>query len=76
MQTDKIILGIDPGTTIMGYGLIHVKGKKIELIKMGALHLAKLGSHELKLKRIFTQNKYLLLAMGLAIIASIIALLY
>ncbi len=40
----------------MGYGLIHVKGKKIELIKMGALHLAKLGSHELKLKRIFERT--------------------
>ena len=35
MIIDKIILGIDPGTTIMGYGLIHVKGKKIELINMG-----------------------------------------
>ncbi len=29
MQTDKIILGIDPGTTIMGYGLIHIKGNKM-----------------------------------------------
>ena len=56
MQTDKIILGIDPGTTIMGYGLIHVKGKKIELIKMGVLHLSKLSSHELKLKRIFERT--------------------
>lgn len=56
MQTDKIILGIDPGTTIMGYGLIHVKGKKMELIQMGVLHLAKLGSHELKLKRIFERT--------------------
>jgi crossover junction endodeoxyribonuclease RuvC len=53
---DKIILGIDPGTTIMGYGLIHVKGKKIELINMGVLHLSKLASHELKLKRIFERT--------------------
>jgi len=56
LQTDKIILGIDPGTTIMGYGLIHVKGKKMELIQMGVLHLSKLGSHELKLKRIFERT--------------------
>ena len=56
MQTDKIILGIDPGTTIMGYGIIHVKGKKIELIQMGVLHLSKLGSHELKLKKIFERT--------------------
>lgn len=40
----------------MGYGLIYVKGKKIELIQMGVLHLSKLGSHELKLKRIFERT--------------------
>ena len=56
MQTDKIILGIDPGTTIMGYGLIHIKGNKMELIQMGVLHLSKLSSHELKLKRIFERT--------------------
>tara|TARA_B110000444_G_C18516863_1_gene444837 strand:+ start:16 stop:567 length:552 start_codon:yes stop_codon:yes gene_type:complete len=56
LQTDKIILGIDPGTLIMGYGLIHIKGKKMELIQMGVLHLSKLGSHELKLKRIFERT--------------------
>ena len=56
MQTDKIILGIDPGTLIMGYGLIHIKGKKMELIQMGVLHLSKLGSHELKLKKIFERT--------------------
>ena len=56
MQTDKIILGIDPGTTIMGYGIIHVKGKKMELVQMGVLHLSKLDSHELKLKKIFERT--------------------
>ena len=56
MPTDKIILGIDPGTTIMGYGLICVKGKNMELMQMGVLHLVKLSSHELKLKRIFERT--------------------
>tara|TARA_B100001142_G_scaffold127638_1_gene129538 strand:+ start:213 stop:764 length:552 start_codon:yes stop_codon:yes gene_type:complete len=56
LKTDKIILGIDPGTTIMGYGLIHVKGKEVELIQMGVIHLTKLASHELKLKRIFERT--------------------
>ena len=60
MQTDKIILGIDPGTTIMGYGIIHVKGRKIQLIQMGVLHLSKLGSHELKLKKIFERTLQLI----------------
>ncbi len=42
MQTfSKIILGIDPGTVVMGYGLIGIQGKKIELIEMDVLKLAK-----------------------------------
>jgi len=50
---DKIILGIDPGTTIMGYGLIAIKGTRMETINLGVLHLAKADSHALKLKKIF-----------------------
>ena len=60
MKTDKIILGIDPGTTIMGYGIIHVKSKKLDLIQMGVLHLSKLNSHELKLKKIFERTLQLI----------------
>lgn len=56
MKTDKIILGIDPGTTIMGYGIIHIKDNKMELIQMGVLHLSKLTSHEIKLKKIFERT--------------------
>ena len=55
-KTDRIILGIDPGTTIMGYGLIHVKGNKMEMITMGILHLSKLNSHADKLKHIFERT--------------------
>ena len=50
---DKIILGIDPGTTIMGYGLISVAGNKMEVVDLGVLHLGKLDDHALKLKTIF-----------------------
>jgi len=50
--TDKIILGIDPGTSEMGYGLIHVHGKKIKLINFGIIHLRKIEGHPNKLKRI------------------------
>ena len=56
MPTEKIILGIDPGTTIMGYGLILINGKRMELMQMGVLHLSKLKSHELKLKSIFERS--------------------
>ena len=40
----------------MGYGLIHIKGKNMELMQMGVLHLSKLSSHELKLKQIFERT--------------------
>jgi len=53
---DRIILGIDPGTTIMGYGLIHIKGSEMNLITLDVLYLKKLASHPLKLKRIFEKT--------------------
>ena len=56
MSNEKIILGIDPGTTIMGYGLITIENKKYDLLSMGVLHLSKLNSHELKLKKIFERT--------------------
>lgn len=51
---ESIILGIDPGTTIMGFGIIRAVGKnKVEMLEMGALHLSKYSDHALKLKKIF-----------------------
>lgn len=50
---EKIILGIDPGTNVMGYGLILTEGKKYKLLQYGVIHLQKYGTHELKLKKIF-----------------------
>ena len=37
--SEKIILGIDPGTTIMGFGLIKVKGKTMEFLQLNELHV-------------------------------------
>lgn len=53
MSTEKIILGIDPGTTIMGFGLIKIINKNMELIRMDELMLKKYDDHYLKLKLIF-----------------------
>jgi crossover junction endodeoxyribonuclease RuvC len=53
LSKDRIILGIDPGTTVMGYGLIQEQGKKITLITLGVVKLNKLENHALKLQRIF-----------------------
>ena len=49
---EKIILGIDPGTTIMGYGVLRVAGVKPEMIAMGIIDLRKFGDHYLKLRHI------------------------
>ncbi len=53
INKEKVILGLDPGTSVMGYGLIHVKGQKLKLIQFGVIHLKKYAGHELKLKKIF-----------------------
>lgn len=50
---DKIILGIDPGTNVMGYGLLGVKNKKPEMIAMGVIELSKLADHYHRLSRIY-----------------------
>jgi crossover junction endodeoxyribonuclease RuvC len=46
-------LGIDPGTSILGYGIIKVEGKKMSFITMDVLRLDKIDDHALKLQRIF-----------------------
>jgi len=56
LKEDKIILGIDPGTNIMGYGLIHCKDNKISLIALGEINLSKYLNHALKLKAIFEKT--------------------
>lgn len=38
-EKSKIILGIDPGTVIMGYSLLEVKGQKLKLIEMNVVKL-------------------------------------
>lgn len=50
---EKIILGIDPGTNIMGYGLLRVTGTRPALITMGVVDLRKCTDVYLKLKHIY-----------------------
>ncbi|MCP4484986.1 MAG: crossover junction endodeoxyribonuclease RuvC, partial [Flavobacteriaceae bacterium] len=56
MNSDKIILGIDPGTTIMGFGLIKVVKKKMHFLQLNELQLKKYDDHYLKLKLIFERT--------------------
>ncbi|MDX2002270.1 MAG: crossover junction endodeoxyribonuclease RuvC [Chitinophagales bacterium] len=57
---DKIILGIDPGTNFLGYGLVKVCGKEASLIALGTVDLSKLEGHDQKLKRIYERVTYLI----------------
>ncbi len=56
MATDRIILGIDPGTVIMGYGLIHIKGPNPILLSTGVVKLDKFDDHAVRLKKIFERT--------------------
>ena len=51
-QYERIIMGIDPGTNVMGYAMLGVNGKRPELIVMGVIKLSKFESHYLRLSRI------------------------
>ncbi len=50
---EKIILGLDPGTNVMGYAIILIQLSKVKLIQFGVIQMGKYGAHELKLKKIF-----------------------
>lgn len=53
---EKIILGIDPGTTIMGFGIIQVTNKKMKFVQMNELMLKKYDDPFTKLKLIFDRT--------------------
>ena len=51
----RVIMGIDPGTQIMGYGVILVDGKKVHFVDLGIIDLRKEKDHFDKLQRIFVE---------------------
>jgi len=56
LNTEKIILGIDPGTTIMGFGIISVVKKKMTFLQLNELQLQKYDDPYVKLKLIFERT--------------------
>jgi crossover junction endodeoxyribonuclease RuvC len=56
----ELILGIDPGTLVMGYGLIAVEGSRLSLVEMGVLQLSKYKNHPERLSLIFQKMESLL----------------
>lgn len=57
---ERIILGIDPGTAVLGYGIIREQGNNISLITMGVVKMGHLDDHALKLQRIFKKTTALI----------------
>ena len=50
---ERVIIGIDPGTNVMGYGLLGINGKKPQLVAMGVIKLSKFDDHYMRLRRIY-----------------------
>lgn len=64
VKKEQVILGLDPGTNVMGYGLIWVKKPTIKLVQFGVIHLSKYQGHELKLKKIYDRVSALIEEYG------------
>jgi len=56
LKEGKIILGIDPGTSVMGYGIIRADKQKPELLTLGVIELNKFKDHYVKIRRIFDRT--------------------
>ncbi|MEY5051889.1 MAG: hypothetical protein RIS78_442 [Bacteroidota bacterium] len=54
--TDKVILGIDPGTLLMGYGILRIQGNRVSLLDAGHWRFRSTDSHLLRLSLIFKQT--------------------
>ena len=59
-EENKRILGVDPGTNVMGYALIEIKDKKPVLLHVGVVKTAGLTNHYQRLKHIFIRTKALI----------------
>jgi crossover junction endodeoxyribonuclease RuvC len=55
-KSERIILGIDPGTTMMGFGVIKASGKDPEYLDMGAVDLKREGDHYMRLRKIYERT--------------------
>jgi len=55
MKKNYKILGVDPGTNILGYAILQVDNKDLKMITMGVINLKSLPDHQTKLKEIYLQ---------------------
>lgn len=54
------ILGVDPGTSLLGFAILEISNRKMRVIEMGVIHLSKFPSHNERLQRIFERLKQLI----------------
>jgi len=52
-NSEKVILGIDPGTNVLGYGIVESCGQKPKMVVLGIIELDKFDDHYIKLQKIF-----------------------
>ena len=52
-NAEKIVMGIDPGTNVMGYGIISVLGNKASMMAMGVIDMRRESDPYLRLGKIF-----------------------
>jgi crossover junction endodeoxyribonuclease RuvC len=60
MSQSRIILGVDPGTTIMGFGIIKIEGNKLSCLQLNELKLSKYDNHYIRLGHIYTRTSELI----------------
>ncbi|GAB4283875.1 MAG: crossover junction endodeoxyribonuclease RuvC [Marinilabiliales bacterium] len=56
MEKEKIILGIDPGTSVSGYGIVEIIDKKPQIIAIGIIDLRKIKDHYVKIKNVYDRT--------------------
>ena len=52
-KSERIVMGIDPGTNLLGYGVLSVKGRSAKMLAMGVIDLRRVKDVYLKLGRIY-----------------------
>lgn len=57
---EYIIMGIDPGTIVMGYGIIQCRGKEVKLLAVGSIHFDSKEDHLLRVKKILNRLESML----------------
>ncbi len=64
MSQSRIILGVDPGTTIMGFGVIEVQGTRLNCLQLNELKLSKYDNHYVRLGHIYSRTSELIKTYG------------